>query len=59
MKLNLIIKGVWHSVVAFFFAYALIRFDAPFGSDGKNAGSAVFGAMIFTQIFILVHIKVR
>ncbi|RNA25283.1 putative phospholipid-transporting ATPase IH [Brachionus plicatilis] len=49
--------GVWHSAVSFFFAYAILQSETPLGGDGKNAGSAVFGAMIFTQIFIVVHIK--
>ncbi|CAF0707238.1 unnamed protein product [Brachionus calyciflorus] len=51
------VLGVWHSVVSFFFAYGIVQWDVSISNDGKMVGSALFGAMIFTQIFIVVHIK--
>ncbi|CAF0999134.1 unnamed protein product [Brachionus calyciflorus] len=52
-----ILLGTWHSLVAFFFAYAVLEPNSCITNDGVIIGSQEFGVMIFTQVFLVVHIK--
>lgn len=55
IKWNLL--GVWHAIVIYFFTYAIYSPAASLTQDGKQTDSTSYGALIATQVVVLVHIK--
>lgn len=51
------IQALWHSLVAFFFAYGIYVSNTALSSDGKIQGGVQFGGLVITLIIILVHVK--
>lgn len=49
--------AIWHSLVAFFFTYAMYESNTPLSSDGKIVGNTQLGAYVITLIVLLVHFK--
>lgn len=50
--------ALWHSVISFFFAYALFSRNNSFTDDGKMRNDKYsMGALVLTSTVILVHVK--